>query len=67
MEWLFAIIVIAVAFVVYLLPAIVAAQRDHNNYAAILTLNLLAGWTTVGWVIALVWAFTDNVSPGKYG
>ena len=26
--------------------------------AAILILNLLLGWTCLGWVIALVWSFT---------
>jgi hypothetical protein len=28
-----------------------------------MALNVLLGWTILGWVIALVWALTDNVKP----
>ena len=38
----------------YFLPAIVGSNK--RNYNAILILNLLLGWTLIGWVIALVWA-----------
>lgn len=49
----------------YFLPAIVAAGRGHNSGGAIFLLNLLLGWTVLGWIIALVWAATGNVS--KHG
>jgi uncharacterized membrane protein YqaE (UPF0057 family) len=42
----------------YLLPMIVAAQRGHHNAAAIGVLNILLGWSVLGWVISLVWACT---------
>lgn len=42
----------------YFLPTIVANQRKHRQYAAILTLNLLLGWTGLGWIIALIWSVT---------
>lgn len=42
----------------YLLPSIVAFCRHHQNSPAILILNLLLGWTGIGWVVALVWAST---------
>ena len=45
---------------IYLLPSIIAAKRHHNNEGAIVALNFLLGWTLLGWVAALVWAFTDN-------
>ncbi len=45
----------------YFLPVFVAASRKHNNTAAIGVLNLLLGWTVVGWVAALIWSATDNV------
>jgi multisubunit Na+/H+ antiporter MnhB subunit len=48
------------AIVVYLLPSLVAANRKHANETAIVALNILLGWTFLGWVIALVWALTDN-------
>tara|TARA_R110002096_G_scaffold435927_1_gene664228 strand:+ start:1322 stop:1549 length:228 start_codon:yes stop_codon:yes gene_type:complete len=56
--WLF---ILFVAILVYFLPTIMANSREHNNAQAICILNLFLGWTFLGWVIALVWAFTDNV------
>src|SRR5690349_18167920 len=38
----------------YFVPAIVASQRQHPNREAITVLNLVAGWTLLGWVVALV-------------
>jgi hypothetical protein len=42
----------------YFIPAIVAGARKHHNAGAIFMLNLLLGWTLIGWVGALVWACT---------
>jgi hypothetical protein len=44
----------------YILPSIIAATRGHRNGMAICALNLLLGWTLVGWVAALIWSLTDN-------
>lgn len=40
----------------YLLPTLVAAWRKHRQLLAIFLLNLLLGWTTIGWVAAIIWA-----------
>jgi hypothetical protein len=45
----------------YFLPAIVASVRHHASSPAIFALNLLLGWTFLGWVLALVWSLTGNV------
>lgn len=42
----------------YFLPAIIAALRHHHNALAIFALDLLAGWSVIGWIVALVWALT---------
>ena len=47
-----------VAITAYLLPLIIAASRSHPNTMAIATLNILLGWTMLGWIAALVWALT---------
>lgn len=52
-------IVLAIASFAYFLPWIVAAKRGHHNCGAIGVLNLLTGWTFVGWVISIVWASTQ--------
>lgn len=42
--------------IVYVLPALIATWRQKRNALAIGALNLLLGWTLVGWVVSLVWA-----------
>jgi hypothetical protein len=50
-------IVIAVGVpYLYFLPSITAKRNHKANYNAIRTLNILTGWTLVGWVVAMVWA-----------
>ncbi len=49
---------------VYFLPTVIAACRGHHNAPAIFALNLLLGWTLLGWVVAAVWALTAVMSPG---
>ena len=42
-------------FVLYFLPTIIAAHRGHA-VGGILLLNLLFGWTGVGWFALLLYA-----------
>lgn len=55
-------VVVILVFAMYFLPYIVARCRGHNNASAIGALTLLMGWTMLGWVGALVWAFTANTN-----
>jgi hypothetical protein len=52
---------IGFGFVMYFLPSIIALARSKRAVGAILVLNLLLGWTLIGWVIALVWALKQDV------
>jgi hypothetical protein len=54
----------------YFLPGLEAINREHNNQFSIIILNLLLGWTLVGWVVAYVWAIknpslvvVDQIAP----
>ena len=49
------------AIAAYVIPSLVARSRRHVNRNAIYALNLLGGWTFIGWVVALVWALTSNI------
>jgi hypothetical protein len=50
---------------IYFIPMMVANSRHHRNTAAIVVLNLFLGWTFVGWVVSLAWAFTGEIEdPG---
>lgn len=50
---------------IYFFPSIVAGIRDHHNGAAIAVLNLLLGWTVLGWIVALVWSLTAIPDRGE--
>lgn len=52
---------LGVIWFVYVFPSFVADKRYHRQRWAILALNLLLGWTFIGWVAALVWALTSDV------
>ncbi len=43
---------------VYLFPGIIGQNRHHHQRTAIWVLNILLGWTVLGWIAALVWAST---------
>ncbi|MGH7813208.1 MAG: superinfection immunity protein [Candidatus Binataceae bacterium] len=43
----------------YLVPGFAASYREHRNAKAIWALDILLGWTFIGWVVALVWALTS--------
>lgn len=47
-------------FVLYFLPAIIGFARSKRDAVSILVLNLLLGWTAIGWVIALIWALKQD-------
>ncbi|HMQ27206.1 MAG TPA: superinfection immunity protein [Acidimicrobiales bacterium] len=57
-------IVVTVLTAGYMLPWMVAALRGKSNAWPIFWINLLLGWTVVGWVIALVMACMPHQVAG---
>lgn len=53
-------VLLVAAFVIYFLPTFVASNRKHVNFTSIFLVNLILGWTFLGWVAALVWASSAN-------
>jgi hypothetical protein len=60
-----AFIFLALAAVLYFMPAIVAFNRGVEHATPIAALNLALGWTGCGWVLALLWACYSR--PGHGG
>lgn len=54
--------VVQLGIAAYPIPGTIASWRRHPNATAIWALNLLGGWTGLGWIAALVWALTDRGS-----
>ena len=50
------LILLTVSLLIYFIPSLVAAFREHHNAVPILLLNIFLGWTFIGWVWALVWS-----------
>jgi len=55
---------IFIVALIYFAPTLNAVIRFgkpiKRNWSAIFLLNLLLGWTLIGWVIALVWSETKD-------
>jgi heme/copper-type cytochrome/quinol oxidase subunit 3 len=49
-----------IALGLYFLPTMIARQRQRKQRNAIVALNILLGWTFIGWVAALVWALIED-------
>jgi len=49
-----------VCLLLYFLPTIVAAFRNHPGSVGIFAINFLLGWTFIAWVICLVWASSNT-------
>ena len=47
-----------ISLFLYLLPTIAAFNRHHHNAVPIMLVNLVFGWTVLGWFAAFVWALT---------
>lgn len=58
----FSIIIIwTIAFVLYFLPTLIGWNKRNSN--AILALNILLGWTFIGWVVAFIWSISKDSTP----
>jgi len=56
MEGIVGLVLFILVVVLYFLPSIIAYKGDKKNKGAILALNIVAGWTFLGWVVAIVWS-----------
>lgn len=54
MEW------VIVWVVIYFAPSLIAMHKRKKNTGAIIAVNLLAGWTVIGWFAALIWSLTND-------
>ena len=58
-QWL--IVIVPLFLVAYFIPFFVAAARRHRFKTAIGLINLLLGWTIIGWLAAMIWAVNRDV------
>jgi len=53
-------ILFLILLTLYFVPTIMAWQRKQDNIIQIFIVNLLLGWSFIGWIVALVWAYKPN-------
>ncbi|TDV13878.1 superinfection immunity protein [Paraburkholderia caballeronis] len=51
---------LAAALALYFLPALIADRRRRSDLLTIALFNAVLGWTVLGWLLALFWAFQRN-------
>ena len=47
-----------VSLALYFLPTIIVLARRKKNVLGPILVNVLLGWTVIGWIVALIWALT---------
>lgn len=52
------LLVVVLVFVVYFIPYFIALGRKHHQDDAIFWVNVLLGWTLLGWLVAFIWSLT---------
>jgi len=58
-EWL--VVLVPLFLIAYFIPFFVAVGRKHRFITAIGLINLLLGWTLIGWLAAMIWAVNRDV------
>lgn len=54
-------ILLFIGLAVYFIPVIVAYIRKHQDIIPITILNIMFGWTFLGWLASLLWALNSDV------
>ncbi len=54
---------LVILLVFYFLPTVIARARRSTMTVWVVLIDLLAGWTLVGWVVALVMALASSRKP----
>lgn len=55
-------VALLIAFAIYFFPTQSAEKRNHPATTAIFFVNLFFGATLIGWIAALVWAFSGGTN-----
>jgi Superinfection immunity protein len=63
METVGALVLVIVLLGIYLIPLIVALIRSVPNTGSVAVINILLGWTLVGWAVALAMACRSHPQP----
>lgn len=55
------ILMLLAVVLLYLLPSLIAFGREHPRRQDIALVNILLGWTLIGWIAVFLWASLTHV------
>lgn len=55
------ILMVLAIVVIYMLPTFIAFGREHPRRQDITVVNILLGWTLIGWIGVFLWALLTQV------
>ena len=50
------VVLLLIILIIYMLPTVIAYARDVPQRQAITVVNIILGWTLVGWFVTFLWA-----------
>jgi Superinfection immunity protein len=56
---LLTLLLVLLAAILYFIPTGIANQRRVKNRGSIIFINIVFGWTVLGWIAALLWAIME--------
>jgi hypothetical protein len=55
------ILLLLAVVALYLLPTLIAFGREHPHRQDVALVNILFGWTLIGWIAVFLWASLAHV------
>jgi hypothetical protein len=62
-RWDFSLLSFVVFMAIYLAPTVTALAIRSRNAGAVAAVNVLTGWTVIGWIVSWVLCFTGRRAP----
>jgi hypothetical protein len=56
------VILLLLCLIIYMLPTLIAYARDIPSRQTITVVNIVFGWTLIGWFICFLWAMLAETS-----
>jgi len=56
------VIILLLCLIIYMLPTLIAYARDIPSRQTVTVVNIILGWTLIGWLICFLWATLAETS-----
>ena len=51
---------IVILAIIYFIPTVISIIKKHTYKLYIICINIILGWTLIGWLVCLIWSLIDN-------